>query len=322
MFNPNYIMFSTILIISTISVTAANSWFNIWMMLEINLMSFIPMISKKSSYNSTETSIKYFLIQALSSSIMLFLIMNFQMLQTFTYIILIPIMMKLGSPPFHFWFTNVMEGLSWTNCFILMTWQKMAPISITTFYNNKLLVIMISISAIMVGSMGGLNQTSIRKLLTFSSINHLGWMMTINIFNEQVWMKYFIIYMIMNMSLIMILNKYIYNMKQIFLKLNPTLSMTFTLNLLSLSGLPPLLGFLPKWISMQLLTYMNLLPLSTTMIMFSLPMLFYYFYLMYNNLSIFFLSNSWKSSQSSLNISMIISLTIILMLPMLTPLWI
>nr|ASM82618.1 NADH dehydrogenase subunit 2 [Aposthonia borneensis] len=319
MLNPNYLLFSLTLIISTLTILNTNSWMSMWMMLEINLMSFIPIMSLKHSLNSMETSIKYFLVQALSSSILLFLIMNMKMFNT-TSLIMIPIMMKLGVPPLHFWFTNIMEGMSWSNSFILMTWQKIAPISIMALYMMKPLIMLFSIVTIITGSMGGLNQTSIRKIMTFSSINHLGWMMTIITFNELIWLKYFFLYSILTMSIMIILNKHLFNIKQMYLKINPLLSMSFSMNLISLSGLPPLMGFLPKWISIQLLTSMNLFPLTITMIMLSLPIILFYLNLMYNNLTLFSMSNPWKLS-SYPNLSISLSLMITTSLPIMTPLW-
>jgi NADH-ubiquinone oxidoreductase chain 2 len=71
-----------------------------------------------------------------------------------------------------------MEGLKLENCALLRTVQKAAPLMLISYLIeiNAFTLRIILISTI-VGSIGGLNQTSIRKILTYSSINHTGWIL-------------------------------------------------------------------------------------------------------------------------------------------------
>jgi NADH:ubiquinone oxidoreductase subunit 2 (subunit N) len=53
--------------------------------------------------------------------------------------------------------------------------QKIAPIVLTSYLVKRTLVVLIIIAiSVIVGSLGGINQTSIRKILTYSSVNHTG----------------------------------------------------------------------------------------------------------------------------------------------------
>lgn len=244
-----------------------------------------------SSYNSSssEASLKYFIIQAFASSLLLFFIIFFilksnlvieiEYLNNFNFLIYLSLIIKLGAAPFHFWFPNVIEGLTWINRLILMTWQKIAPIIIISYslFNNIITIIIIF--SIIVGSIGGLNQTSLRKIITFSSINHIGWILTALFFNERLWLLYFFIYRILNIRLIFLFhNIKIFYLNQIFsIFINSYLiKFIFLINFLSLGGLPPFLGFFPKWIIIQSLSNINQNFLILIIIIITLITLFFY----------------------------------------------
>nr|QRV62536.1 NADH dehydrogenase subunit 2 [Hydroporus sp. IBE<ESP> AV45] len=294
------IMFISMLFLGTIITISSYSWLGVWMGLEINLLSFIPLINMKNNQYSSESSIKYFLIQALASSILLFtiimLISKSKMInemfffnKTLMMIMNSTILLKLGAAPFHFWFPEIIEGLNWINSLILMTWQKIAPMMILS-YTMKInwFIYMIIIFSTFIGSIGGLNQTSLRKILAYSSINHIGWMLTSFIINEIIWIIYFLIYSFISLSIILMFNKFnIFMLNQLFMMMNNFYIIKYfmLMNLLSLGGLPPFLGFLPKWIIIQNLSQNNFL-LITFMIMMTLITLFFYMRISYSSLMI------------------------------------
>nr|ANJ70265.1 NADH dehydrogenase subunit 2 [Hydroporus gyllenhalii] len=294
------LIFISMLFMGTIITISSYSWLGIWMGLEINLLSFIPLINMKNNQFSSESSIKYFLIQALASSILLFTIIMFisksKMInemyffnKTLMMIMNSTILLKLGAAPFHFWFPEIIEGLNWMNSMILMTWQKVAPMMILS-YTMKLnyFIYFIIISSTLIGSIGGLNQISLRKILAYSSINHIGWMLSSFIMNEIIWIIYFLIYSFISMSIILMFNKLnIFMLNQLFMMMNNFYIIKYfmLMNLLSLGGLPPFLGFLPKWIIIQNLSYNNFL-LIMFMIMMTLITLFFYLRISYSSLMI------------------------------------
>nr|QLY89460.1 NADH dehydrogenase subunit 2 [Pseudocollinella humida] len=295
MMNNSYkIMFFFILMMGTMITVSSTSWLGAWMGLEINLLSFIPLMSDNNNLMSTEASLKYFLTQALASAVLLFAIIllllenNILMNINNSYssmIILSSLLLKSGTAPFHFWFPNVMEGLSWINSLILMTWQKIAPLMLISYLNIKSIILTCAIISVVVGSLGGLNQTSLRKLMSFSSINHLGWMLSAMYISEVMWLMYFLFYSFLSFSLIFLFNNFkLYHINQLFSLFFKSKIMKFSmlLNLLSLGGLPPFLGFLPKWMVIQSAVMNNQLFLMTILTVMTLITLYFYLRLCYS----------------------------------------
>nr|WKU84118.1 NADH dehydrogenase subunit 2 [Rohdendorfia alpina] len=307
MFNNSFkILFILILMMSTMISISSNSWLGAWMGLEINLLSFIPLMSD-NNLMSNESSLKYFLTQALASSILLFSVILFMyqnnfMNQVYTndymnMMIMSTLLMKSGTAPFHFWFPNVMEGLNWMNSLILMTWQKISPLMLISYLMIKTMLFWCIMLSIIIGSLGGLNQTSLRKLMTYSSINHLGWMLMSMYSNESLWMIYFIFYCFMSFNLIFLFNMFkLFHINQLFslFMYNNILKFTLFLNLLSLGGLPPFLGFIPKWLTIQFLTFNNQLFMLTIMIIMTLLTLFFYLRLCYTTFMLNNYENNWN----------------------------
>nr|WGO57470.1 NADH dehydrogenase subunit 2 [Perisphaerus sp. 3 ZQW-2023b] len=293
--NSTKIMFTFILMVGLFMIMSSNSWLGAWMGLEINMLSFIPLMSNDNNILSTEASLKYFLIQALASSILLFLIISssfnenmFLMYSSLSKTFLVtPLLLKSGVAPMHWWFPSVMEGLSWMNCLILLTIQKMPPLMLLSYsitFNNYLFFIVIVIS-VMVGAIGGLNQTSLRKIITYSSINHLGWLLIAMKLSENMWISYFLIYSLLTSTIISIIyTSQISSINQTFLVTkNKVLKLMMFSSLLSLGGLPPFLGFLPKWIIIQIMMINEISILPSIMVVMSLMTLYYYLRIAYSS---------------------------------------
>lgn len=264
------------------------SWFRIWIGLEINLISLIPLLVRVKSTYPTESALKYFITQALASAILLFAILIIlnqkeffpQNSKIMIIIINSALLIKIGAAPFHTWFPEVMEGLSWMNALILITWQKIAPI-ILLMYNLKITTFLsfIIIFSSLIGGLQGLNQISLRKILAYSSINHIGWILARIVNSWKIWILYFIIYRIITLNIILIINFYnIFSLSQLFNSLNQIklLKFFFILNFLSLGGLPPFLGFFPKWIVINNLINSKFLLIRFILIISTLITLYFY----------------------------------------------
>nr|AUN44042.1 NADH dehydrogenase subunit 2 [Pseudostegana sp. 2137] len=307
MLNSSKILFVMIMMTGTMITITSNSWLSAWMGLEINLLSFIPLMSDNNNNNNlsmTEASLKYFLTQALASSVLLFSIIlmmlkNIIIELNYSYIssmMFSSLLMKSGAAPFHFWFPNMMEGLTWTNSLILMTWQKIAPLMLISYINLNFLLKTSVILSVIIGALGGMNQTSLRKLMAFSSINHLGWMlMSLNI-SENYWLIYFLFYSFLSMTIIFLFNIFkIFHFNQMFSLFYNSKMMKFLLfmNFLSLGGLPPFMGFLPKWLVIQQLVSNNNLFLMFIMVLSALITLFFYLRICYSAFMLNYFENNW-----------------------------
>nr|AQP28389.1 NADH dehydrogenase subunit 2 [Spinitermes sp. A TB-2017] len=305
--NSTKILLLTTLVGGVLVSVSSNSWLGAWMGLEINLMSFIPLMSNVKNMYNTEASLKYFIVQVLASATLLFMVVMKTLTEDlFTFesnwytsmIICTPLLLKSGAAPFHWWFPGVMEGLSWENCALLMTVQKAAPLMLMSYLidiNTFTLSIILMSAA--VGSIGGLNQTSMRKILTYSSINHTGWMLIALITSENLWMVYYTIYSILALTVVSaiklsgvsFINQTMMTNKEITLMK----FMLFT-SLLSLGGLPPFLGFLPKWIVIQAMITNNMAPLATVVVVTSLVTLYYYLKISYSSFMILSTEPKWN----------------------------
>nr|UPL65273.1 NADH dehydrogenase subunit 2 [Physopelta quadriguttata] len=298
-------MFLMMMMMSTLITMSSTNWIGMWIGLEINLMSFIPFISKNKNKNSSQAMMIYFLTQSVGSMIMLFSIM----MNTLTMItpmmtnewlnilMIMSLLIKLGGAPFHFWLPEVMANMNWMQCFVLMTWQKMAPLSILMNLKPNWFMYMAMTLSTMVGALGGLNQTSIRKIMAYSSINHLGWMMAM-MSMQMTWYIYMMIYMVMLMMIMMMFNN-IYFLNQIN-NSNPSMmeKMNMTMSLMSLGGLPPFIGFLPKWMVIQSMMNSNMLCILI-MSMMSLVILFYYMNMMSSIMLNYSTMNKWIKKKDS-----------------------
>nr|YP_009455655.1 NADH dehydrogenase subunit 2 [Saturnia haraldi]AUG90759.1 NADH dehydrogenase subunit 2 [Saturnia haraldi] len=300
--NSNKMFFLFILFFSTFIAISSNSWFGCWIGMEINLLSFIPLISTPNNLMTSEASLKYFLTQALASINFLFIILfkliliqNFELNNFISIIINSSLLMKMGSTPFHFWFPNLIEGLSWFNNFILMTWQKITPMILLSYYFNKNFLFFTIILNNSIGAIGGLNQTSLRKLMAFSSINNLGWMIFAIMISENLWLFYFFMYSFL--ISIMCFLFYISNtffINQLFINnINFSIKMNLLINFLSLGGLPPFIGFTPKWIIINFLMNNKLYLLTLIFILMSLIIIFFYIRIIYSCFMFNYLKMKW-----------------------------
>nr|YP_010999372.1 NADH dehydrogenase subunit 2 [Arma koreana]WPM93257.1 NADH dehydrogenase subunit 2 [Arma koreana] len=310
----------TTLLVSTLITLSANNWISMWIGLEINMMSFIPLILSKINKSSSEAAMIYFLTQSISSMLMMMmiLIMMCKYLMPnlmISSIIMISLFIKLGAAPFHMWMPKIMSNMEWMKCSILMTWQKIAPLFMISNLDNKVILYIAIILSVTIGSIGGLNQTSLRKMMAYSSINHLGWLMAINK-SMNLWMMYLTIYGMMIVSMCYLFNKYKFNFinQMSSINMNTTDKFSLFLLMLSMGGLPPFIGFLPKWLTIQSLINEQEILIMLIMIMFSLVTLMYYLRVMTNMYLSF--NSSIKWSLNYYNYSTITIIMINLSLPL------
>nr|QZK22221.1 NADH dehydrogenase subunit 2 [Drepanotermes sp. WA_028] len=286
---------------------SSNSWLGAWMGLEINLMSFIPLMSNVKNMYNTEASLKYFIVQVLASATLLFMVVMKTLTEDlFTFegsiytpmIICTPLLLKSGAAPFHWWFPGVMEGLSWENCALLMTVQKAAPLMLMSYLIDiNAFTLSIILTSTIVGAIGGMNQTSMRKILTYSSINHTGWMLIALTTSENLWMVYFMIYSTLALTVVSAIKlSGVSFINQTMMTNKGTKLMKFMMftSLLSLGGLPPFLGFLPKWIVIQAMIANNMTPLATIVVVTSLITLYYYLKISYSSFMILSTEPKWN----------------------------
>nr|AFN41649.1 NADH dehydrogenase subunit 2 [Hipposideros obscurus] len=307
-----FIMISSTIILGTLIVMMSSHWLLVWVGFEMNMLAIIPMLMKRFNPRATEASTKYFLTQATASMLlMLAIIINLlhsgqwtitNMLDpTASAIMTLALTMKLGLSPFHFWVPEVTQGIPLSSGLILLTWQKLAPLSILYQISHSInldILLTISLLSIMVGGWGGLNQTQLRKIMAYSSIAHMGWMTAVLTYNPTITLLNLVLYILMTSTTFML---FMFNSSTNTLSLShtwnktPLVTTSILVMMLSLGGLPPLTGFLPKWMIIQELTKNDSIIMPTIMAITALLNLFFYMRLAYStSLTMFPSTNNMK----------------------------
>nr|QXG20336.1 NADH dehydrogenase subunit 2 [Empidonax flaviventris] len=292
------LIFSLSLLLGTTITISSSHWVMAWTGLEINTLAILPLISKSHHPRAIEASTKYFLIQATASTLLLFSSMLnawftgqwdiTQLTHPLSCMLLtVAISMKLGLVPFHFWFPEVLQGSSLMTSLLLATVMKFPPtilLFLTSPSLNPTLLSMMAIASAALGGWMGLNQTQIRKIMAFSSISHLGWMTIILIYSPKLTLITFYLYSLTTAAIFFTLDTTntlkLSTLMAAWSKI-PSLTAALMLTLLSLAGLPPLTGFLPKWLIIQELTKQELTTTATIIALLSLLGLFFYLRLAY-----------------------------------------
>nr|ATZ70227.1 NADH dehydrogenase subunit 2 [Conus crotchii]ATZ70721.1 NADH dehydrogenase subunit 2 [Conus crotchii] len=329
---PFGLMFLFVMGFGTMLSLSSVHWLAIWAGLEMNLIGFLPMLIYQKKISESESAVKYFIVQALGSSLLIFGsllsfstsfswdVMSGSMSGILGLCVLVSgLSVKLGMFPFHYWVPSVMAGLSWVSCMFLATWQKLAPLflllSLCELSEMKELLVLFCVmsgGSALVGGMGGLNQTQIRALLAYSSIGHLGWMTFAMLHSEWCMKLYLFIYLGITTSLFVSLwfmdSSVMKNVSS--LKYFKIYYLVIMLLLLSISGLPPLLGFVSKWLVVFIASSGPFSFIIFMLILGSLMSLFYYLSLFFS----FFL-NSFKNNNSELDV--VVSKSVVVTISML-----
>nr|YP_009166002.1 NADH dehydrogenase subunit 2 [Hippocampus reidi]AHM02358.1 NADH dehydrogenase subunit 2 [Hippocampus reidi] len=317
----------------------SSHWLMAWMGLEINTLAIIPLMAQHHHPRSVEASTKYFLTQATAAGMILFAsstnawITGQWSITELSHpvpstIMMLGLALKIGMAPLHTWLPEVLQGLDLTTGLILSTWQKLAPFCLLMQINlENPMVIMMAIMSTMVGGWGGLNQTQLRKILAYSSIAHIGWMVLVLQFSPSLTLFALVIYVFMTFSIFSLfkLNKSTsINTLATSWSKSPTITALAPLILLSLGGLPPLTGFGPKWMILSELTKQELNTMATITALSALLSLYFYLRLSYamtltlspNTTP---MTNQWRFNTKQLNINLSISTIMSLMLLPLMP---
>nr|BAF91475.1 NADH dehydrogenase subunit 2 [Stylephorus chordatus] len=319
---------------------ASSHWLLAWMGLEINTLAIIPLMAQHHHPRAVEATTKYFITQAAAAAMILFASMTNAWitgqwnlsaeLHPFPAAMLtMALALKMGLAPVHFWLPEVLQGLDLLTGLILSTWQKLAPFALLyqIVPTNSNLLIMLGLISTLIGGWGGLNQPQLRKILAYSSIAHLGWMILVMQFNPQLSLLAIMTYIMMTLATFLTFkvnsSTTINTLAASWTKM-PILTTIAPLILLSLGGLPPLTGFMPKWMILQEMTKQGL-PLTATIVALS-ALLSLYFYLRITYAMTLTISPNnttattpWRLTTTQLTLPIALSTTLALSLLPITP---
>ena len=220
------------------------------------------------------------------------------------------LLFKLASRPFHTWLPDIFERTSNYFLTFLILIPKIAIIGlITSFKNNSQLILIRGLLSITIGTIGALNQIKIKRLLAYRRINNTG-IILIGLYihtllSLQGSFTHTIIYITRTSTILLILHhkKLQKNIIPEIIEKDKTQNkrnISISLLLLSLSGLPPLPGFLRKWLIIRRAIHKNNILLPIWVLITNIPATIYYLYITIYN---FFYKtiNSTPTSKNSIN---------------------
>nr|QXG82712.1 NADH dehydrogenase subunit 2 [Eutropis multifasciata] len=325
----------------TIITMSSFHWLLAWIGLELNTLAIIPIIAKQHHPRATEATTKYFLTQAAASAMILFAsttnawttgTWDISQLtnQPACVMLTLALTMKLGLAPLHFWLPEVLQGTSLKAALIIATWQKLAPTALLFMTHdsiNPTILLTMGIMSTLTGGWGGLNQTQTRKIMAFSSIAHLGWMASILTLNPNIMLLNLTLYIIMTTPMFMMLmftsSKTIKDLTTAW-SISPQMTALMLMLLMSLGGLPPMTGFMPKWLILQEMTTHTLTTTTVMLALSALLSLFFYLRLSYiSALTTFPMTTKttykWRFQPKLMTTPMAITISLSLLLLPMTP---
>ena len=289
----NYFEYPLLLLFSVLGMffmISSNDLMSFYLGLELQSLALYILASiDRDNLKSNEAGIKYFVLSALSSGLLLYgcsLLYGFTGSTNFEEInlkmelentgaifamvfILVGLAFKVSAVPFHMWTPDVYEGSpsSVTSFFAVV--PKVAGIAILIRFIQipfeqlidqwKSILVFMALASMILGAVAAIGQTNIKRLIAYSSIGHIGFILagistgTINGYSSSI--TYISIYVIMNLGVFGCIflmkkeGKYCEDIKDLagISKQNPLLAISFLIIMFSLAGIPPLAGFFAKF---------------------------------------------------------------------------
>ena len=292
LFKPEYpilIIFSTL---GMMIMTSSNNFLLLYLGLEIQSLSLYVVSSfRRDNYKSTEAGLKYFILGSLSSGLMLFGIsliygstgsINFEIISSMInyegffpgivaglVFLICGFAFKASAVPFHMWTPDVYEGSPTPVTAFFATVPKLAAVGVLLrvlfdcfgqiVESWQQVIIIISVLSMFLGSVAAIGQNNIKRLMAYSSIGHIGFvLMGVASGTDKgvsAVLIYMVLYIIMNIGVfVFILNMErngvavtTINSLNMYNNVSKSQTLFLTVLLFSLAGIPPLAGFFGKF---------------------------------------------------------------------------
>ena len=315
LYRYEYILFILFAILGSFVLISSDNFLTAFIGLELQSLSLYLMAAfNTKNLKSNEAGIKYFSLGALSSGFLLFGIsmiyydtgsFYMQNLNNFTTIseiglslILISLFFKVSAAPFHIWTPDVYEGSPTISTLFFASLPKFASLiflfrvyqelNISGIQSLDYIFQIVCAISLLVGVYGAITQKVIKRLLAFSSINHIGFMllgiMSYQFMSEGTLFFYLIIYLITTFGIFAVL----LNLRTVegeFTKISQLNGLRFTSNsksismlvfFFSLAGIPPFAGFFAKFFILSASITDGFFFLSIVAVLSSVIAAFYY----------------------------------------------
>ena len=302
-------------------MVSATDWITLYIGLELNSLSAYVLASfLRSDDRSAEAGLKYFVLGALASGILLFgmsLVYGFTGTTSFAGIraaldgnlatgavfgvvfVLSGLAFKIAAAPFHMWTPDVYEGAPTPVTQFFATAPKVAAMALTMrvaldAFGNQVsawqpIVIFAALLSIVIGALGAIGQANIKRLMAYSSINNVGFILiglaAATPEGASGMLVYLAIYVAMTIAgfvAILLLRdengdpvEAISDLSGLS-KTRPWLALALASVMFSLAGIPPLFGFWAKFVVFKAAVAADLVVLAAIGIAASVIGAFYY----------------------------------------------
>ena len=320
-----YFTISLLGLIGTMIMISANSLLMLYLGIELLSLSLYAVIgfNKKSSLSS-EAAIKYYVLGAMSSGILLFgisLIYGFtgsiayddiasQLINvdmnSVDYIAIIfgiifitaSLCFKFGAAPFHMWVPDIYQGSLISTTILLSTLPKIAVfiVFLKLYFIPFILyrevwsdiLIFVGMLSIVIGSLFALTQENIKRLLAYSAISNIGFIILslglISIDGIQASLYYTVVYSLTALASFGIITHITSNSNGIekitdlsgLSKTHPYFAFLILITMLSSAGIPPLIGFHAKLMVIKALISSSYIILSIIVVIMTVVSAYYY----------------------------------------------
>ena len=316
---PILILFSTLGMMVLIS---SNDIISMYLGIELqSLALYVVAAIKRDSLASSESGVKYFVLGALSSGILLYgcsLIYGFSGSTNFSEInisisqlenlnlglifglvfVLVGLAFKISAVPFHMWTPDVYEGAPTSVTAFFAIVPKVAGVALIyrfclepfgNFYSDWYQIILfLSVASMFLGAIAAIPQSSIKRLLAYSSIGHIGYILiglaSANPAGIKGVIIYMSIYVLMNIAVFAIIlslknnNNFVDKIKEFsgLSKSKPIVAGSLAVIMLSMAGIPPFAGFFGKFYIFMAAVEADLITLAVLGVISSVISAYYY----------------------------------------------
>ncbi len=319
---PEFAIILLISIVGMLLMISSNDLLSLFMSMELQSLSLYILVSfSRDDFTSSEAGVKYFIIGSLSTCIFLFgtslvyglvgstsyneislfmseLYSTPTMLIVGLIFILVSLSLKISAAPFHMWTPDVYQGAPSIITTLLSTLPKIAAfgvlIRLLVYPFGEIIVdwgkilIILSISSMLIGSLGALRQTDLKRLMAYSTINHIGFILMGLIPGSEDGITSICIYLIFYTTMNLGIFLFILNMQRDQVSVTsikdlsglyrsqPLTAGCISIILFSMAGIPPMAGFVGKLIILNIVIDNNLFYLAVIAVLTSVIAAFYY----------------------------------------------
>jgi NADH-quinone oxidoreductase subunit N len=301
---------------------SAHHLLTLYLGLELLALSLYGLVAMhRDSAQAAEAAMKYFVLGALASGMLLYGMsmlygltgslqldqiaqviakgeLNRSLLNFSLAFILAGLAFKLGAVPFHVWLPDVYQGAPTSMTLLMGTAPKIAGFALLMrllteglgglHADWKVVLIVLAILSMGFGNIVAIAQTNIKRMLAYSTISHMGFLMlgiltgTIQGYNASLF--YVLAYSFMSLGafgMIILLSRAGFEAEQLddFKGLNersPWLAFLMLIFMLSMAGVPPMLGFWAKWSVLSQVVAAGFFWLAVLAVLFSVIGAYYY----------------------------------------------